>query len=152
MESYELTLVENAEVGSIVDAGDNPIWVAGSVTYDLDATETNDNDYFTIDKNTGQIRVGEIDFRLGRAGTIYPDEDTSLSMGATGYPYGDNAPAMEDPVLDFEGTNVLPAGGYSHGRCRRQAKGKGRCYYQAHGPEREGPTSTSYPGTEWPIQ
>ena len=95
MESYELKLVENAEVGSIVDAGDDPIRVGGSATYDLDATETNDDDYFTID-NTGQIRVGEIDFRLGRAGTIYPD---STDANAT--------PAMEDPVLDFEGTNVF---------------------------------------------
>ena len=95
MESYELKLVENAEVGSIVDAGDAPIRVGVSAIYDLDATETNDDDYFTID-NTGQIRVGEIDFRLGRAGTIYPD---STDANAT--------PAMEDPVLDFEGTNVF---------------------------------------------
>ena len=107
MESYELKLMENAEVGSIVDAGDDPIRVGGSATYDLDTTEPNDDDYFTIDKNTGQIRVGEIDFRLGRAGTIYPMEDTGLSMDSPGYPYGDNAPAMEDPVLDFEGTNVF---------------------------------------------
>ena len=106
MESYELTLVENAEVGSIVDAGDDPIRVGGSATYDLDATETNDDDYFTIDKY-GQIRVGEIDFRLGRAGTIYPMEDIALSMVDPGYPYGNYAPAMEDPVLDFEGANVF---------------------------------------------
>ena len=70
MESYELELVENAEVGSIVDAGDDPIRVSVSATYDLDATETNDDDYFTIDAY-GQIRVKEIDFRLGRARTIY---------------------------------------------------------------------------------
>ena len=106
MESYELELVENAEVGSIVDAGDDPIRVGVSATYDLDATETNDDDYFTIDAY-GQIRVKEIDFRLGRAGTIYPMEDPDLNMGNPGYPYGDNAPAMEDPILDFEGTKVF---------------------------------------------
>ncbi len=93
MESYEMTLVENAEVGSIVG---EPIMVEPEdviFQYDLDATETNDDDYFTIDQY-GQIRVGEIDFRPGRAGTIYPPAD-----GA------DATPAMEDPVLDFEGSN-----------------------------------------------
>ena len=34
-------------------------------------------------------------------------EDPDLSMGDPGYPYGDNAPAMEDPILDFEGTKVF---------------------------------------------
>ena len=108
MESYELKLFENAEVGSIVGT---PLYGEvmgdGVFTFDLDATETDDDNYFTIDKNTGQIRVREIDFRLGRAGTIYPMKDDDLNMGETGYPYGDNAPSMEDPVLDFEGTNVF---------------------------------------------
>ena len=69
MASYERTLVENAEVGSLVGA---PMY--GEVDggrylrpINLDATETNDDNYFTIDRY-GQIRVGEIDFRLGRAG------------------------------------------------------------------------------------
>ena len=34
-------------------------------------------------------------------------ENDGLNMGDDDYPYGDNAPAMEDPVLDFEGTNVF---------------------------------------------
>ena len=95
MESYEFMLAENAEVGSIVGA---PVRVTerASFDYDLNATETDDDNYFTIDPLTGQIRVGEIDFRLGRAGIIYPD---STDANAT--------PAMEDPVLDFEGNNVF---------------------------------------------
>ena len=94
MESYELTLMENAEVGSIVGA---PIRVTERkvFNYDLDATETDDDNYFTIHEITGQIRVGEIDFRLGRAGTIYPSTVANA------------APDMEDPVLDFEGTKVF---------------------------------------------
>ena len=96
-ESYELTLPENAEVGSIVFS-DPPTRVMErrSFSYDLNATETDDDNYFTIDEDTGQIRVGEINFRLGRAGIIYPD---STDANAT--------PEMEDPVLDYEGTNVF---------------------------------------------
>ena len=108
MASYEMMLAENAEVGSIVGP---PLYgqVTGGGTFEfsLDATETDDNNYFIIDPY-GQIRVKEIDFRLGRAGiALYPMEDMDLNMGEAGYPYGDNAPAMEDPVLDFEGTNVF---------------------------------------------
>ena len=95
MESYELTLVENAEVESIVGAPLGEVMGGGSFTFDLDATETDDDNYFTIDAY-GQIRVGEIDFRRGRAGIDYPD---STDANAT--------PDMEDPVLDFEGTNVF---------------------------------------------
>ena len=93
MESYELTLVENAEVRSIVGEPVRVISEGKVFNYDLDATETDDDNYFTIDEITGQIRVGEIDFRPGREGTIYP----SAGANAT--------PDMEDPVLDFEGTN-----------------------------------------------
>ena len=105
MDSYELMLAENAEVGSIVGM---PVRAtgAGRITYDLNATETDDDNYFMVGPY-GQIRVKGIDFRLGRVGTIYPMEDDSLSMDDPGYPYGNYAPAMEDPVLDFEGTNVF---------------------------------------------
>ena len=106
MESYELMLAENAEVGSIVGMPVRAMGATGSVSYDLNATETDDDNYFMIG-DYGQIRVKGIDFRLGRAGTIYPMEDTSLSMDDPGYPYGNYAPAMEDPVLNFEGNNVF---------------------------------------------
>ena len=105
MDSYELMLAENAEVGSIVGMYVRATG-ATSISYDLNATETDDDNYFMIGPY-GQIRVKEIDFRLGRAGTIYPMEDTGLSMDDPGYPYGNYAPAMEDPVLDFEGNNVF---------------------------------------------
>ena len=96
MESYERTLVENAEVGSIVGEPVRVISEGKVFNYDLNATETDDDNYFTIDEITGQIRVREIDFRLGRAGTIYPDITDATA-----------APDMEDPVLDFEGTKVF---------------------------------------------
>ena len=104
MESYELMLVENAEVGSIVGM---PVRATGAapIIYDLNATDTDDN-YFMIDRY-GQIRVKGIDFRPGRVGIIYPMVDDSLSIDDPGYPYGNYAPAMEDPVLDFEGNNVF---------------------------------------------
>ena len=96
MDSYELMLAENAEVGSIVGM---PVRAtatgAASISYHLNATETDDDNYFMIGPY-GQIRVEGIDFRPGRAGIDYPD---STDANAT--------PAMEDPVLDFEGNNVF---------------------------------------------
>ncbi len=96
METYERLLVENAEVGSIVGA---PVYVNPqkgiSFQYDLDATTTNDDNFFTIGSH-GQIKVGEINFRSGRAGIDYPPDDRPNAT-----------PGMEDPVLDFEGTNVF---------------------------------------------
>ena len=106
MESYELMLVENAEVGSIVGMPVRATGAPSSIMYDLNATETDDDNYFMIGPY-GQIRVKGIDFRLGRAGIIYPTVDDSLSMDDPDYPYGNYAPAMEDPVLDFEGNNVF---------------------------------------------
>ena len=95
MATYERELVENAEVGSIVGA---PVEVTSQTgvtfRYDLDATTTNANNFFTIDEH-GQIKVGEIAFRTGRAGIIYP------AAGA------DATPGMEDPVLDYEETNTF---------------------------------------------
>ena len=90
--SYEVTVMENAEVGSIVGM---PIRATGAnvFTYDLESTETNDNSYFTIDENYGQIRVGEVDF---------PSVIPATIIG----PDGDD-PDMEDPALDFEGTNTF---------------------------------------------
>ena len=95
--SYERMVAENAEVGSIVGA---PIMAMGadSFIYDLNATETNDHNYFTID-NYGQIRVGEVEYpSLLPAGMIGPDANADPP---------ETAPTMEDPELDFEGTNTF---------------------------------------------
>ena len=67
--------------------------------YDLEATETNDDNYFTIDEDYGQIRVGEVDFPSVIPATIIgPDGDAVPT---------ETAPDMEDPPLDFEGTNTF---------------------------------------------
>ena len=68
MASYERTVAENAEYGSIV--GD-PVTVIPELdedgdpkttfSYNLDATVTGDDDYFMIDDH-GQIRVKAVDF------------------------------------------------------------------------------------------
>ena len=65
-----------------------------SLEYDLDATETNDDDYFTID-DYGQIRVGEVAF------------SDPLPAGVMALPTDATAPGMDDPTLDFEGTNAF---------------------------------------------
>ena len=91
--SYELTVVENAEVNTIVGG---PVMAMGamSLAYDLDATETNDDAYFTIDNN-GQIRVGEVAF---------PDV---LPAGVMAVPTDATPPGMDDPELNFEGINAF---------------------------------------------
>ena len=92
--SYELTVVENAEVNTIVGG---PVMAMGAryLKYDLDATETNDDAYFTID-NYGQIRVGEVVFP-----DVQPPGVMDVPMGVTA------PPGMDDPELDFEGTNAF---------------------------------------------
>ena len=91
--SYERTVAENAEVGSIVGV---PIQVdmETGVTfgYDLDATETNDNNYFTID-DYGQIRVGEVAF----PNPLSPEVIDDVPSGTTVF--------KDDPTLDFEVDN-----------------------------------------------
>ena len=86
---YEREVAENAETGSIV--GD-PVQVESEtgVTFDynLNATISGDDDYFTIDEY-GQIRVGdEVNF---------PSGATDLGNVA--------APAKDDPTLNYEGDN-----------------------------------------------
>ena len=91
--SFDRTVTENAETGSIVG---NAVQVdmedekeGAKFTYDLDATISGDDDYFTIDEFSGQIRVGEVDFPnpvptdLEGAGTVPP-------------------PDKLDPTLDYE--------------------------------------------------
>ena len=95
---YERTVAENAEVGTLVG---EPIpgpsdSATSDYTYDLDATATSDNDFFTIDEY-GQIRVGEVAFPSPiPPGIIGPDATASPT---------ETAPEMEDPTLDFETDN-----------------------------------------------
>ena len=92
MASYERTVAENAEVGSIVG---EPVMVMyeKDVTfgYSLDDTETNDDNYFMID-SYGQIRVKEVNS---------PDPLPDGVIGAT------DTPDKDDPTLNFEGTNTF---------------------------------------------
>ena len=92
--SYELTVVENAEVNTIVGG---PVLAMGArfLAYDLDATGTNDAAYFIIDEH-GQIRVREVAF-----------QNNPLPDGVMDLPDGATAPGMDDPELDFEGTNAF---------------------------------------------
>ena len=114
MDSYELMLAENAEVGSIVGM---PVRAtatgAASISYDLNATETDDDNYFMIGPY-GQIRVEGIDFRPGRAGIDYPDSTECKCNAGHGRP---------GPGLRRE--QRLQAGGYSHGRQQTHANGEG---------------------------
>ena len=77
--SYDRTVTENAEVGSIVGLAvqvDMTDEEAGTTfSYDLDATVSGDNDYFDIDTASGQIRVGEVAFPRLRSlcGTMQRD-------------------------------------------------------------------------------
>ena len=101
-DSLERTVVENAEVGTIVgdavrvvpefDAEGNAKTV---FRYDLDATVTGADRYFTIDAGSGQIRVGEVDF------------PSPLSAEISPVPAGATPPGVDDPVLDYEGVNTF---------------------------------------------
>ena len=101
--SYDRRVSENAETGSIVgdaiqavpelDDDGNP---KTSFEYTLEDTVTGDDTYFTIDKASGQIRVGEVAF---------PDP---LPAGVDDVPDDPvTAPAMTDPTLDYEGDNTF---------------------------------------------
>ena len=100
--SYDRMVAENAETGSIVgdavqavpelDEDGNP---KTFFEYDIDATVTGDDAYFTIDAGSGQIRVGEVEF---------PDP---LPSGVDDVPSGATAPGMTDPTLDYEGNNTF---------------------------------------------
>ena len=93
MASYDRTVAENAETGSLVG---EPVTVTKekdvTFKYDLVATVTTDNSYFTID-NYGQIRVGEVDF------------PSPLPPHLEAVPDGVTAPDNDDPALDYEGAS-----------------------------------------------
>ena len=100
--SFDRMVAENAEVRSIV--GD-PIQVVPELddkgkpktafSYDIDASITGDEDFFTIDPDSGQIRVGEVEFP-----DPIPAEVSPAAAGVT-------EPAMVDPTLDYEGDNTF---------------------------------------------
>ena len=108
--SNDRMVVENAEAGSIV--GD-PVRVVPELdddgdpkttfSYSLDDTITGDDDYFSIDEATGQIRVKAVDF---------PDPvpaDVIENCEAAGGTDADlkTCPDMVDPTLDYEGKNTF---------------------------------------------
>ena len=100
--TYERLVVENAEVGTIVgdpvqanpelDDRGNP---KTTFIYDLDATVTGADRYFSIDADSGQIRVRAVDF------------PSPLPAGVSPVPADAAAPGMDDPVLDYEGVNTF---------------------------------------------
>ena len=98
--SFDRTVAENAEVRTIV--GD-PIQVVPELddkgkpktafTYDIRASITGDEDFFTIDLGSGQIRVGEVPFPDPIPAEVSPTTATE--------------PGMVDPTLDYEGDNTF---------------------------------------------
>ena len=108
MSSYDRKVVENAEVGTIVgdpvkvnpelDKDGNPIT---TFEYDLLATITGSDDYFMIDDH-GQIRVKEVGFPDPIPAMFDPNCDDDA--GTIDVPA---CPAMDDPVLDYEGMNTF---------------------------------------------
>lgn len=109
MSSYNRTVVENAEAGSIV--GD-PVRVVPELdedgdpkttfSYNLDATVTGDDDYFSIGTTTGQIRVKAVDFPDPVPADVMENcEETSSDADLK------TCPDMVDPTLDYEGTNTF---------------------------------------------
>ena len=96
-QDLERTVVENAEVGTVVGA---PVQVVPDLDrdgnpkttfrYDLEDTPTGDDRYFTIDADSGQIRVGEVRF------------PPPLAIDVSAVPAGATPPDITDPVLDHE--------------------------------------------------
>ena len=105
MSSYDRAVVENAEAESIV--GD-PVRVVPELdddgdpkttfSYDLTATISGDDDYFSVGTSTGQIRVKSVDF---------PDPVPADVIGDCGGTDQAGCPTMVDPTLDYEGTNTF---------------------------------------------
>ena len=99
--SFNRTVAENSEVRSIVG---NPVQVVPELdengrlkttfSYDIGATITGDEEYFTMDPDSGQIRVGEVAF---------PDP---LPAGVSPAVSPATDPDMDDPVLDYEGSKT----------------------------------------------
>ena len=109
MSSYDRMVVENAEADSIVG---HPVRVVPELdddgdpkttfSYDLKATVTGDDDYFSIGTTTGQIRVKAVDFPDPVPADLMENcEETSSDADLK------TCPDMVDPTLDYEGTNTF---------------------------------------------
>lgn len=107
MSSYDRMVVENAEAMSIVG---EPVRVEPELdedgdpkttfSYDLKATITGDDDYFSIGTTTGQIRVKAVEFPDPVPANVTENcEETSSAADLK------TCPGMVDPTLDYEGTN-----------------------------------------------
>ena len=83
--SYTGTVYENSEVGSLVMISSAVSATSGGLM--LDPLDSDDNKFFTINEH-GQIRVGEVPFRAPLPTGV---QDATAT-----------APAMEDPMLDYE--------------------------------------------------
>ena len=100
--SYDLTVAENSETRSIVGDAvqavpelDDDGEITTTFKYSLEDTISGDDTYFTINDDTGQIRVGAVSF------------PAPLPAGVIDLPDGVTAPAMTDPTLDYEGNNTF---------------------------------------------
>ena len=101
--TFDRVVDENAETGASVgdpihaepeyDENDK---IKTFFRYDLDATITGHDDYFTIASTTGQIKVGEVAFPnpipAGVIATCDHDDDSDIP----------DCPPMTDPNLDHE--------------------------------------------------
>ena len=93
-DSYDRDVAENSEYNSLVGAPVTAIAEKGvTFEYNLDATVTKDNEYFTIDTATGQIRVGQVTF---------PDPIPAGVSDTTAA-----KPTHVDPTLDYEGVRTF---------------------------------------------
>ena len=100
--SYDRTVAENAETGSIVGDAvqaveelDDDGEITTTFKYGLEDTISGDDSFFTINFDTGQIRVGEVSF------------PAPLPAGVIDLPENVDAPGMTDPTLDYEGNNTF---------------------------------------------
>ena len=107
--SFDRMVAENAETDTIVgypvtavpelnDDGN----VVTTFEYTLDDTVTGDDSFFTINLDTGQIRVGSVDFADPTPAGVDP-----LPEDAAPGPDDEINPAKDDPTLDYEGKNTF---------------------------------------------
>ena len=108
-DSFDRTVAENAEVRTIVGA---PVQVVPELddkgkpkttfSYDIGASITGHEEYFTIDADSGQIRVGEVDF----PNPVSSGVDLNCQRAVADDLIAD-CPEKDDPVLDYEGNNTF---------------------------------------------
>ena len=112
---YARMVVENAETGSIVGL---PVTANydKTVRYSINRADANDNQYFTIDPDSGQIRVGMVpipsptpaDQIAPPADSDTTDEDPNDQLfGETGADTDTREATTTDPTLDYEGKNTF---------------------------------------------